>query len=45
MATLCSFNLFLGYNSDSGQFNMMPRTGPGEVIHLQNGLYILADKG
>ena len=36
---------FLGHNNDSGQFQMMPRIGPGEQLHLPLGLYILADKG
>ncbi len=36
---------FLGHNNDSGQFQLMPRIGPGEELHLPHGLYILADKG
>ena len=36
---------FLGHNNDSGQFQLMPRIGPAEELHLPHGLYILADKG
>ena len=36
---------FLGHNNDSGQFQIMPRIGPGEQLHLPLRLYILADKG
>ncbi len=36
---------FLGHNNDSGQFQLIPRIGPGEELHLPHGLYILEDKG
>ena len=37
--------VFLGHLNDAGQFDLLPRIGPGGPLHLPPDAYLLGDKG